>query len=232
MRRKYDILSKKIEEKEIEYEYKYERGPPGQPGPPGPPGQSGLSGPPGIPGPQGETGPPANQNLDSVLSIGNVSSSPIQITNSIDSTFIIDPNAGFQTQYNTLPNYSVTSIGYTSCLVNNINESFTLNSTTSFTIVDFLVQEIGVWYIQLYIDFQGYTTTPSENYVSIQNLTNVMNPFKFPLSQINNNEYVCFTTLILPVSSLSTTFTVSYTVTSSSSDTINTTTTIIATRMG
>jgi hypothetical protein len=225
MRRKYDILSKKNEVKtEPEYESKYERGPPGQ---------SGFAGPPGVTGPQGETGPPANQNLESVLCVENTTSQSIQVTNGIDSTFIVEPNAGFQTQYSTLPSYSRTSIGYTTCLVNNVSETFIFNSQSElFTIVDFLVKEIGYWFIQLNINFQGFSIRPLESYVTIQNLTSVMTQFKFPLNQITSDEAVCFVTFILPVSSLSTTFTVNYNAQSTASDSIQTTTTIISTRIG
>jgi len=175
----------------------------GQQGPPGPSGKDGEQGPPGK---DGKQGPPGLPGRDAVKV----------------------PFIGFHCLYDTLPLYTKHCIGYTT-QITNYEETITLHPTfTKHTMVGFQVPDIGVWLIQLNIHFTQYISIPDIHYSTIDTL---LIPMKFPLHRISDYEYLCFSTFVLPVTTLTPCYDVLYCA-SAKEQSIHATITILATRIG
>ena len=141
-------------------------------------------------------------------------------------SFTVDEN-GFQCHYDQLPPYTKHSIGYTT-LITNYDEIIPLQPTfTKHPMVSFQVPDIGVWLIQLNIHFKQYTSIPTIHYSTIDTFV----PMKFPLHRMSDSEYICFSTFVLPVVSLTPWYDVFYCA-AAEEQTIHTTITILATRIG
>lgn len=179
--------------------------PRGEQGPPGHPGKDGEQGPPGPSGEKGEKGEKGEPG-------------PCRET----------PFTGFHCLYDTLPLYTKHCIGYTT-QITNYEETITLHPTfTKHTIVGFQVPDIGVWLIQLNIHFTQYTSIPDVHYTTIDTM---LIPMKFPLHRMSDHEYLCFSTFVLPVTTLTPCYDVLYCA-SSKEQSIHAIITILATRIG
>lgn len=171
-------------------------------------GEQGPAGPPGEKGEQGPAGPPGEKGEP-----GPCRESPF---------------TGFYCLYDTLPLYTKHCIGYTT-QITNYEETITLHPTfTKHTMVGFQVPDIGVWLIQLNIHFTHYTSIPYIHYSTIDTL---LIPMKFPLHRMSDDEYLCFSTFVLPVTTLTPCYDVLYCV-SAKEQSIHATITILATRIG
>jgi hypothetical protein len=175
----------------------------GQPGPPGRDGDRGEKGDQGDKGDKGDQGPPG-KDAEQV------------------------PFTGFHCIYKDLPLYTKHCIGYTT-QITNYEETISLHPTfTKHTMVGFQVPDIGVWLIQLNIHFTQYISIPDIHYSTIDTL---LIPMKFPLHRMSDNEYLCSSTFVLPVPTLTPCYDVLYCV-SSKEQSIHAKIMILATRIG
>jgi len=157
----------------------------------------------GPPGPQGPPGPPGPPCPEK-------------------------PFTGFECLYNDLPLYTKHCIGYTT-QITNYEETILLQPTfTKHTLVSFQVPDIGVWLIQLQIQCTHYTSIPEIHYSTIDTM---LIPLQFPLQRVSDDEYLCFSTFVLPVTTLTPCYDVLYCA-QCSEQPIHTVTTILATRIG
>lgn len=185
-----------------------EQGPPGRDGEKGEKGEQGEQGHPGRDGEKGEQGPPGRDGEKGEPEQG--------------------PFTGFHCLYDTLPLYTKHCIGYTA-QITNYEETITLHPTfTKHTMVGFQVPDIGVWLIQLNIHFTQYTSIPEIHYSTIDTM---LIPMKFPLHRMSDHEYLCSSTFVLPVTTLTPCYDVLYCV-SAKEQTIHAMITILATRIG
>ena len=181
----------------------------GKTGEQGPPGRDGEK---GEKGEQGEQGPPGR---DGEKGEQGPPGEP-------------GPFTGFHCLYDTLPLYTKHCIGYTT-QITNYEETITLHPTfTKYTMVGFQVPDIGVWLIQLNIHFTQYTSMPDIHYSTIETL---LIPMKFPLHRMSDDEYLCSSTFVLPVTTLTPCYDVLYCA-SANEQSIHAIITILATRIG
>ncbi len=186
--------------------------PRGEQGPPGKDGEKGEKGLPGEKGEKGEQGTPGEKGEKGEQGPGRDEGS----------------FTGFHCLYDTLPLYTKHCIGYTT-QITNYEETITLHPTfTKHTMVGFQVPDIGVWLIQLNIHFSQYTSIPEIHYSTIDTL---LIPMKFPLHRMSDHEYLCFSTFVLPVTTLTPCYDVLYCV-SAKEQSIHAIITILATRIG
>jgi len=180
-----------------------QQGPPGRDGDRGEKGDQGEKGEKGDQGEKGEQGPPGKDAEQG-------------------------PFTGFHCIYEDLPLYTKHCIGYTT-QVTNYEETITLHPTfTKHTMVGFQVPDIGVWLIQLNIHFTEYTSIPDIHYSTIDSM---LIPMKFPLHRMSEDEYLCSSTFVLPVTTLTPYYDVLYCA-SSKEQTIHAKIIILATRIG
>ena len=138
------------------------------------------------------------------------------------------PFTGFHCDYVDLPLYTKHCIGYTTQIAHD-EDSFTLYPTvTKHTLVGFQVPDIGVWLIQVNISLDKYTSIPYMHYCTIDTL---LIPMNFPVHRVSDFEYLCSSTVVLPVTSLTPWYDVVY-CSQCEEQTIHAITTILATRIG
>ena len=138
------------------------------------------------------------------------------------------PFTGFHCDYVDLPLYTKDCIGYTMQIAQD-EDHFTLHPTvTKHTLVGFQVPAIGVWLLQLNISLDKYVSVPYMHYCTIDTL---LIPMNFPVHRVSDFEYLCSSTVVLPVTSLSPWYDLVY-CSQCEEQTIHATTTLLATRIG
>jgi hypothetical protein len=138
------------------------------------------------------------------------------------------PFTGFHCDYVDLPLYTKDCIGYTMQIVQD-EDHFTLHPTvTKHTLVGFQVPAIGVWLLQINISLDKYVSVPYMHYCTIDTL---LIPMNFPVHRVSDFEYLCSSTVVLPVTSLSPWYDLVY-CSQCEEQTIHATTTLLATRIG
>ena len=138
-----------------------------------------------------------------------------------------EPFTGFHCLYADLPLYTKHCIGYTTQITHD-EDNFTLYPTVTKHTVGFQVPDIGVWLIQLNISLDKYTSVPYMHYCTIDTL---LIPMNFPVHRVSDFEYLCSSTVVLPVTSLTPWYDVVY-CSQCEEQTIHAKTIILATRIG
>jgi hypothetical protein len=138
------------------------------------------------------------------------------------------PFTGFHCDYVNLPLYTKQCIGYTTQIAHD-EDTFTLYpNVTKHTLVGFQVPDIGVWLLQINISLDKYTSVPYMHYCTIDTL---LIPMNFPVHRVSDFEYLCSSTVVLPVTSLTPWYDIVY-CSQCEEQTIHANTTILATRIG
>ena len=138
-----------------------------------------------------------------------------------------EPFTGFHCDYVDLPLYTKHCIGYTTQIVHD-EDHFTLYPTVTKHTVGFQVPCIGVWLLQLNLTLDKYTSVPYMHYCTIDTL---LIPMNFPVHRVSDFEYLCSSTLVLPVTSLTPWYDIVYCA-QCEEQTIHVKTILLATRIG